>query len=180
MTKTLYTLAYPSISDEDRERIELFRQQHDLPFKDVVAAHFTLVFGYSALPLDEYIEHVSAVASNYQPINFACRYAMLGNDHAEDCGYVFLVPDEGNSDVSRLHDNLYSGKLESALKLDIPFIPHITVGTLPTTEEAKALCDEWNTKPFSIEGKIEQITIVELDNGKVTDLQNIPLNFTAH
>ena len=46
----LYTVAYPSVASSDAAFIEQFRRTHDLPYRDVVAAHFTLVFGCEALP----------------------------------------------------------------------------------------------------------------------------------
>lgn len=175
MPTQLYTLAYPNLSRADHDRIELFRQEHDLPFKDVVAAHFTLVFGQTSLAKDEYVKHVQVVAATVKPIDFVCRYAMLGVDDEDERGYVFLVPDEGFSAISRLHDRLYTGVLERSLRLHIPFIPHITVGTLPTTGAAKALCDEWNAKPFAIEGRLDRITVAGLENGKVSDIEDIRL-----
>lgn len=44
---TLYTVAYPDISTADATFIEAFRYENDLPYRDVVAAHFVMVFGCS-------------------------------------------------------------------------------------------------------------------------------------
>src|SRR5262245_22726723 len=52
---------------------------------------------------------------------------------------VFLVPDEGNSALSLLHDQLYTGPLVSHLRLDLQYVPHITIGTLSDREKAKRL-----------------------------------------
>ena len=49
MPRTLYTLAYPQVSPADRQMIDRVRATYDLPFKDVVAAYFTLVFACEAV-----------------------------------------------------------------------------------------------------------------------------------
>ncbi|MBL4598108.1 MAG: hypothetical protein JKX93_03970 [Rhizobiaceae bacterium] len=95
MSRTLYTLACPTLASADRETIESFRRKHDLPFRDVVTAHFTMVFGRRGFDESRYIDHIKEIATAFKPINFVCRYAMLGVDDENNCGYVFLVPDEG-------------------------------------------------------------------------------------
>ncbi len=121
--------------------MESFRRQHDLPYRDVVAAHFTLAFGCDAIAEPAYTAHVSAVCRASKAIRFSCRYAMLGADHFDDSAHVFIVPDEGYAGISLLHDRLYTGVLEPYLKLDAPCIPHITIGTMKDRAAAKALCD---------------------------------------
>ena len=175
MPRQLYTLAYPILSETDRDLIETFRRNHDFPYKDVVSAHFTLVFGLASIPVDDYTKHVRSIASVTSEISFVSRYAMLGVDDVTDQGYVFLVPDQGYSDFSLLHDSLYTGILEQSLRLDIPFIPHITIGTLPSTAEAKALCDEWNSKAVTIQGRIDRLTVAALAGGKVSNLMEADL-----
>ncbi len=172
---TLYTLAYPELADGDRSFIDQFRHQHDLPYRDVVDPHFTLVFGCSSIETDVYSRHVEAVAEQSQAIDFRCRYAMLGVDDVDDTSYVFLVPDEGYSGLSLLHDRLYEGILSPHLRLEFPFIPHITIGTLLDRPRAKSLCDELNRAGVSIFGRVGSVTVGELDGGKVRDLVSYPL-----
>jgi hypothetical protein len=77
--KMLYTVSYPSIATQDAARIEDFRRAHD-PQCDVVSAHFTMVFGCSAIAEEAYGAHVATVVQAARPIEFCCRYAMLGSD----------------------------------------------------------------------------------------------------
>ena len=146
----LYTVAYPEISPVDSSFIQTFRQQNDIPYRDVVAAHFTLVFGCRAIKESDYRAHIQEIACTFTPIHFCCRYAMLGADDQDDTAYVFLVPDEGYSQISLLHDRLYTGILEPHLRLEIPFIPHITIGTLKDWKLAKSLCDGLNRKGLKL------------------------------
>ncbi len=172
---TLYTLSYPMVAPEAASFMEDFRREHDLPYRDVVKAHFTMVFGCKTIGLAEYTDHVAAVASKTGPIHFSCRYAMLGADDADDSAYVFLVPDEGYSGISLLHDRLYTGPLEPLLRLDIPYIPHITIGTLEDRKSAKALCDALNRSSIQMDGTLQSLTVGALEDGKITNLSEYTL-----
>jgi 2'-5' RNA ligase len=169
---TLYTVAFPEVAPDAMSFIERFRQEHDLPYRDVVAAHFTMVFSCKTLEVPDYTTHIAAVASQSESIRFCCRYAMLGTDDFDDTAYVFLVPDEGYSHISLLHDQLYTGILQPFLKLDVPFIPHITIGTMKDRAAAKALCDELNRNGLNIEGSLRALTIGVLDGGKLKNLSS--------
>jgi 2'-5' RNA ligase len=168
----LYTVAYPSVASSDAAFIEQFRRMHDLPYRDVVAAHFTLVFGCKALPETEYVTHVQTIADSATPVHFSCRYAMLGAHHQDDTAYVFLVPDEGYSAISLLHDRLYTGALQPYLKRGVPFIPHITIGAMKDWNVAKALCDDVNRKGVRIDGSLQSVTVGALENGRLRELSS--------
>ncbi|PLW67953.1 hypothetical protein C0039_15065 [Pseudohalioglobus lutimaris] len=169
----LYTLCYPTLSDKDHEFIRSFRREHDLPFRDVVDHHFTVVFGISDFPEDTYSEHVRTILQDQKSIDFVCRYAALGDDSDSDDFYVFLTPDEGLSDICRLHDKLYSGKLKQFHRIEIPYIPHIGIATMPDARRIQFLCDELNASSFSIGGTLESATICAYDGTQVVDLERI-------
>jgi 2'-5' RNA ligase len=166
----LFTVSYPEIPAEAGAFISAFRKRHDLKHRDVVEAHFTMVFGCDALGHTEYVNHVAAVSAASHPISFKCKYAMLGADDEDETAYVFLVPDEGYAAVSMLHDSLYTGPLLSRLRLDLPYIPHITIGTLSSRTEAKALCDELNRHGVSVEGSLRSLAVGAIENGKFKNL----------
>jgi 2'-5' RNA ligase len=170
----LYTLAYPTLSAADAGRLEAFRRLHD-PHHEIVAAHFTMVFACSGMDERTYIEHIASVSRASSPISFSCRYAMLGSDDKAERGYVYLVPDEGYSEISRLHDALYSGPLSSRLRLDIPFVPHITLGSSANRSSAKRLCDELNASDPTIRGSIMAISVAAFQDGKISNLAEFSL-----
>jgi hypothetical protein len=171
---TLYTLAYPSLSGADAAAIEAIRRAHD-PQRDVVQAHFTLAFGCDAVPGAAYAEHVQNVSHVMPVVSFMCRYAMLNVESRTGLAYVYLVPDEGYSDLSRLHDALYQGPLAEHLNLDIPFVPHITLGVFQDKVEAKRLCDELNARGVAISGQLNALSVAALEAGKIRDLKTFPL-----
>lgn len=172
----LYTLAYPTLSAADECWIEAFRERHDRPHVDVVKAHFTLVFGIDDVGYDCFRRHVEGVARSCASIVFCCRSAMPVKDHEQEVYHVFLIPDEGNCQILSIHDKLYQGPLKPHLRLDIPFIPHITIGTLNDPAEAKQLCDELNENDISIAGCIDRLTVSRLDGNQVEDLIDFRLS----
>ncbi|HEX7749394.1 MAG TPA: 2'-5' RNA ligase family protein [Bordetella sp.] len=171
---TLYTLAYPLLSDADAAAIESIRREHD-PQRGVVPAHFTLAFGCGAVPGGAYTEHVQTVSRTMPAVSFACRYAMLNVESRTGLAYVYLVPDGGYSGLSRLHDALYRGPLAEHLNLDIPFVPHITLGVLRDKADAKRLCDELNARGIAISGEVNALSVAALEAGKIRDLNTFPL-----
>jgi 2'-5' RNA ligase len=173
--RSIYTISYPEFAEESARFIEGFRHEHDLPYREVVAAHFTLVFSSKGVCDAEYMNHVREVALSSKPIDFVCRYAMLGSDHLDESAYVFLVPDEGYSGISLLHDKLYRGVLSSALRLEVQYVPHITIGTLRNREEARALCDGLNRAGLSLVGRLSVLTVGALNGGKFENLASFEL-----
>jgi hypothetical protein len=169
----LYTLCYPTISEKDHQFIRSFRREHDLPFREVVEPHFTIAFGIADIPTAKYIEHIRGKLLGQSKIEFVCRYAALGDDHESDDYYVFLTPDEGLSDICRLHDKLYSGLLKEFRRIEIPYIPHIGIATLTDASKIQSLCDELNSDSLCIPGTLERVTICKYDGTRVIDLEHI-------
>jgi 2'-5' RNA ligase len=162
----LYTVAYLDVSISACAFLNSVRQEHD-PQVDVVAPHFTMVFGCNAVSESAYNEHIASVASNTRSIKFHCRYAMLGADDMNDTAYVFLVPDEGTSSISLLHDRLYTGILAEHLRLEFPFIPHVTVASTKDWNRAKSLRDSLNSSGIDIEGTLGSLTVSALKDRKL-------------
>jgi 2'-5' RNA ligase len=140
-----------------------------------VEPHFTIAFGASGVDDDDYLEHVRKITAALHPITFHCRYAMLGADENSDTSYIFLVPDEGNSALSLLHDRLYSGLLASCLRIDLPYVPHITIGRCSERQKAKELCDELNARPLSIAGSVEALTVALMVDDIIKNLRSFEL-----
>ena len=175
MPRKLYTLAYPTLASADRAFIDRIRDEHDLPYRDVVKPHFTMVFSCSDLNEQDYRSHVREISRVAAPIAFHCRYAMLGADDEAPLAYVFLVPDEGFGALSLLHDRLYTGLLASKLRLDLEFIPHITIATLEDRAFAKSLCNRLNTNGLSIAGSVESLTVAALEANRIQDAATFAL-----
>lgn len=159
MTSELYVVAFPKVTTESADLISGFRANHDPNFHGI-AAHFTLVFAVGHLSEADLGVHVRDRIAGLTEIRFVCRYSMVGADHASRHYYAFLVPDEGFSEISKLRDALHVGPLEASLRPDIPFVPHITLGSFYRAEDARAHCDELNTGNLNVEGRIDAVTVI--------------------
>jgi 2'-5' RNA ligase len=170
-------LAYPNIDPNDRELIYDFRRLHDAKYVDVVDVHWTVIFPGSTKEFDlsALHDHISSVASNVSPIEFICRYALVYDDDSNDDYYIFLVPDEGFSQISLLHDALYSGMMRPYLRLDIPYVPHIGIATSTDKDHLYRLATEWNSRGKAIRGRIDSLTLSSYDGNRVEDITHFKL-----
>jgi len=133
----LAIVAYPCLTEADRQWIESIRARHD-PQASRISAHFTLVFPVEVSPIDV-LRNVSVVAKSTQPIQFVIRDARAVRDALGGGSHVFLVPDKGRVEITKLHDRLYEGVLRAHLRTDFPFMPHITVAAAPPLDSGKRL-----------------------------------------
>jgi 2'-5' RNA ligase len=170
----LLVLAYPQISNDDLEWIQSLRDKHDELYAKAVASHFTLVFPAAVEPA-KLITHVKQVVAQCSEFQFTLRCAVIEKDSFNEYTHVFLVPDQGYSDLIKLHDKLYTGILESELRLDISFIPHVGIGNSVSAQTCKKLADQINQKDFAIEGTIDKLDVVLYEGDKVTTVEQIAL-----
>ncbi|MFN3569843.1 MAG: 2'-5' RNA ligase family protein [Polaromonas sp.] len=157
----IFTLAMPRWSADVQAVVQQFRRAHDPQF-ELVEPHFTLVFG-AALEAEPCIAHVRAVAQSSAPIPFKLSHAMLyftGDGPA----HVFLVASEGAAGLTRLYRQLYGGLLAPSLRLDKPFIPHITIAAVEDPAAALQIADDWNAQGIGLSGEIDALT-----TGRITD-----------
>jgi hypothetical protein len=170
----LLALSYPSISEANWKWIQKIREQHD-PNYAVVAPHFTLVFPTFERERHPFSEHLRQQLRGQPPISIAMRCAIVVKDVLNEYTHTFLVPDQGFSDLVKVHDQLYSGFLADQLRLDIPFIPHINVASSLDATLCKRVADEINSQKLCIPGFIRVIDIVQYANQTVTTLEQISL-----
>lgn len=161
----LYTIACPEVDTHAQAFIEGIRRQHD-PQVDRVAPHFTLMFGCTAVAEADYLAHVARLARSTPAIRFHCRHATLHAGGPDGMAHVFLVPDEGHSAIALLHDRLHTGVLAAHLRLDIPYVPHITVAATRDVAAAKALCDALNERGVDIAGELRSLSVGMLQGGR--------------
>jgi hypothetical protein len=65
------------------------------------------------------------------------------------------------------------------LRLDVPYVPHISIATLKESSRCKELADELNSRRLSIGGKVDEITVVEYNGKVVVDLRHFALGSNA-
>jgi 2'-5' RNA ligase len=173
--KSILALAFPKISDSDYKWIQLIRGKYDKTFYHVVEPHFTIVFPVFNYNLNIIKAHVNNIAENTKRFKFSIRTVNIVKDSFSDGTDVFLTPDEGNSDIIKLHDKLYTEVLFKELRLDIPFIPHIAIGRGKDAFESKKIADKINEEEFLINGMVDELTLVEYEYPKVKTINKFLL-----
>jgi hypothetical protein len=171
----LGVLAYPTLHDQDFELIQSFRKDHDELYYQVVHPHFAFVFPMDTCQKGEFLLEVAEKAQGFSPIHFNIRCATINKDSFLDYYHLLLVPDEGYSQVVKLHDSLYSGLFFPELRLDIDFIPHLGIANSKDKFLVKKWADQWNARDFTIKGSIDKLTVIEYDGKKLIDLKDISL-----
>jgi 2'-5' RNA ligase len=170
-------LAYPEINKTDYEWIQDLRRKYDQTFYNVVEPHFTIVFPVFKLDESVFRDHIVNLSKDVSPIKFSTRRSMVVKDSLSDSFDLFLVPDEGNSGIMKLHDRLYTEILLPELRLDVPFIPHIAIGSSKDPRECKKYCDLVNKENFCIDGVINTLDIVWYDYPEVRRIEKIRLGY---
>jgi 2'-5' RNA ligase len=174
----LLVLAYPTLAPDDHAWIQAMRAEHDARLHGVVAPHITLVF---PLPADStvapaaLVEQARRAAAGQSAIPIALRCAIVAPDAPGGDTLVFLVPDEGFGALVRLHDRLYAGPLAGALRLDLPFIPHITVARAADAWACKRLADEINARPLAIAGSVDALEVIAYDGRVIQTIERVAL-----
>jgi len=170
----LLTVAYPELSEKDYNLIENYRREHDSLY-DVIRTHFTLVFPVRDFSEKIFTEEIKKQIQGTEPFSFTLRSATINKDAFVDNYYAFLVPDEGHSNIIKLHDKLYSGRLSAYHRLDVDFIPHITIGNSTNILACKKMADDWNSHDFEITGKISSVDIVNYEQATTLEKIKFPL-----
>ena len=168
-------LAYPEIAKPDFELIQDYRRTNDELFYSVVEPHFTIVFPVFDFSEKEFRSEVRATIDGFGKFDFVLRCGTINKDAFSDYFHAFLVPDEGYSQVTKLHYRLYSGKLKDNLRLDIDFIPHLGVGNSMDKYKCKRMVDEWNERDFEIKGSVSELAIVNYEDNKVERIEVLEL-----
>ncbi len=156
---SLAIVAYPQLSDDDRRWIEEVRRAHD-PQSRLIAAHFTLVFPVEVRAAD-LVKHARTVLADLQQFSFVLAEARTVKSAVGKGAHVFLVPNHGATRITDLHDRLYSGLLESHLRTDIPFIPHITVAAHDDVDECARLVAILTEQSREIRGEVTGVDVVQ-------------------
>lgn len=170
----LHVVAYPVLSPADHEMIQAVRRDHNT-LHNIIGPHFTIVFSVPDVPLPDFASEIKKRAAAFTAIPFCIRCATINKDFFSDNYDAFLVPDEGFSGIAKLHDMLYSDTLARHHRLDIPYIPHISIANSPDPLVTKKIVDDWNAQRFAINGTISALDIVNYENRVITTMERIEL-----
>jgi hypothetical protein len=166
-------ISYPVLPTSDFDRIQNLRKIHDRLY-EVVSPHFTFVFPTTKLSIEDLVAHTKLKAADAHKIAIVLTKAIVVEDDSKKFYHTFLVPSDGEKEVTTLHDVLYTGALASELRLDIPFIPHVGIGS-GDAAAMKKLADEVNVEGVNIQGSIDTLVVANYDGKTVNDVERIQL-----
>jgi len=172
---SLIAISYPELEPDDMDWIQRFRSEHDSNY-NLLGPHFTLVFPTDTVERDKFIDHVRPIVQQQPVISFVNRCATVVPYRDKGGWHIFLVPDEGFSEIVKLHDRLYTGSLAGSLRMDLNFIPHMTVGFNDSVDKSKALADELNAMNFQIAGHLTSVDIADYDGCRVESIERVTLS----
>lgn len=170
----LHLVAYPQLSAADYERIQLCRKEHNSLY-NMIDAHFTIIFSVPDMSLEDFSAEVNKQVQGFKAIPFTFRCAVINRDAISGNYDAFLIPDEGHNTIYKLHDQLYSDKLAYQHRLDISYIPHLSIASNPDPLVIKRIVNEWNAQEFAIQGTISSLDIINYENRVITTVEKIQL-----
>jgi len=167
-------LAYPEISPSDYKLIQGIRKVHDRQFA-MVEPHFTVVFPTAKVSESELLKYAQSLYLDVPPFNFVLTKAIVEENVYPKYYQVHLVADAPIPQITQLHDLLYTGILESELRKDIPYVPHVTIASNQDEAVMQKLADEINIEGLNIPGKIDTVTISSFGGNQVKAVTKLRL-----
>jgi 2'-5' RNA ligase len=127
----LYALVhYPAV---ELRHINRLRSTYDPQFR-LIAPHITIMFPTpDSIGERNLVSHIESVLHRWEP--FPIRLKGLQQSWDE---YLFLLLNKGEGDVTRLHDEIYTGLLSEYRDEVRTFIPHVTLGAFSAKSEEYA------------------------------------------
>ena len=112
---------YPGIEDEG---FHLVREKYE-PYHRLIPEHLSFIFPVQEdFGLKKLENHINRILAQWKPFKVHFHGLYKSWDH-----WLFLVLAEGNDLVRTLHDELYTAILAPYLRNDLPYTPHIGLGT---------------------------------------------------
>ena len=168
-------IAYPKIDRKDYDWIQGIRKENDPMMFDVVRPHITFIFPTNKLDAASLTSHVEDHLTGFRSFAVIFDATKVVEDDSKTFTHLFLVPSVGFDNINKLHDQLYVDGMASELRLDIPFVPHLGIGTNPDEGAMEELAKSIAQGGKSIAGTIDELVVAEYDGKKVTDLKTINL-----
>ena len=168
-------VGFPELDNDDYRWIQKIRSVYDLENQNLIEPHFTFVFPTTVVDLHPLKTHVHKRILNQVAIAFKLNRIEIIKSFTENIWNLFLVPGTGYENMINLHDRLYTGILTDELRADIPYIPHITVGTFSDIVAGQDVAGKVKGEGVEIDGLINEVAVIEIADGSIKILENIKL-----
>jgi 2'-5' RNA ligase len=150
---------YPDI---DTHLINRFRKKYD-PQHHLIEPHITLVFPISDFHDEsDLIHHVESVTKDLESFPIHLQGLQRSNDN-----YLFLLLAEGNADIINLHTELYTGILAAYRREDLPYVPHLTLGSFSGNADTYSeVLEEAEQLGLDYHCELDSVHILKIDDRK--------------
>lgn len=133
--------------------IDEIRDRYD-PLAKLVRPHITLVFPFeSEMTNEELEEKLTSSLQNVAPFELTLHGFSKSADN-----YLFLDIEKGKEIIEAIHDELYSKHFKE-FYLDIPYIPHMTVGKLDSQQELIDAYESVKNIEVSFETIVDKVSV---------------------
>ena len=156
----IYALVhYPNV---ESPRIHQFRKKYD-PQVDLMAPHITLMFPVpESVGEDNLVRHLESILWNWQPFLIHVQGVQISSDD-----HLFLMLQKGNANVIRLHHELYTSILVEYRRVDIPFVPHVTLGVfIGDSSNRECVLEEAKQLGIDQRGVLDKLHLVKVNDDR--------------
>jgi 2'-5' RNA ligase len=147
-------MIFPQLNQE--EAIQRLRRAYD-PLAELVAPHITLVFPFqSQLEREDLLDILQDSLAGERPFPLT----LSGFDKKSDRygHYLYFTVTQGEEELCRLHDKLYSGRL-ATLRPQDSYQPHMTLGKLPTAQELDGALEALTGMELCCSARIDKVSV---------------------
>ena len=149
---------YPAI---DTRHIDALRRKYD-PQVDLISPHITLLFPVpDSIGESSLVSHLEHVLSHSPSFPIHLRGLEQSANH-----YLFLVLQEGRPEAIDLHDRIYTGMLAPFLRTDLPYSPHITLGSFGDAELCSQALREAERNTLDFECLLDRVHLVKIKDDR--------------
>ncbi|MTI69814.1 MAG: 2'-5' RNA ligase family protein [Firmicutes bacterium] len=148
------------------EKIEDIRSKYD-PLYNCIKPHITLVFPFeSNIQTKELKKHIKEVLGGIDKFKLKLKGITGSLDN-----YLFLNIKEGNDNLIKIHDKLYTGILKKHLYKKITYFPHLTVGKFEDSNSFQKAFMEVKNMDYVFEAVIEKIYVEIIDENENSNIE---------
>jgi 2'-5' RNA ligase len=149
---------YPAV---DTHLIDALRRKYD-PQAGLIAPHITLMFPVpSSIGESTLVSHLELLLRDCLPFPIH----LAGLEQSADY-YLFLVLQQGSAEVIHLHDRIYTGILAPYLRTDLPYVPHVTLGSFGDAEPCSQALGEAGHLPLHYQSVVDRFHLVKINDNR--------------
>lgn len=141
---------------ENIEIIDSIRKKYD-PLADLVRPHITIVFPFESRMSNK---ELSEILENRLKSVKAFKIKLQGISRQEDTfgNYLFLDVLQGQEEICAIHRMLYDNEFKE-YDLGRQYVPHMTIGKLPTVEMLNEAYDEVKSTKESFIAIVNKVSV---------------------